>query len=67
MDKLIELKPCPFCGSKANFIKRHIVNGCDQPEAFDVVCEELDCHMGDGADYYFTSKDVAAESWNKRI
>ena len=62
----IELKPCPFCGSKAELIDRTYYEHDDQkPECFDVRCTNNGCYLDEGADYW-NYKDEVIELWNKR-
>lgn len=62
-----KLKPCPFCGNKANIIKRsnEMWNiGCfEDPLCFGWSCFDIECDCGDG----FVNKKKAIEYWNRRI
>ena len=50
-----ELKPCPFCGGKAELSYRYLF------ECFWVVCEQ--CGTESAA---FGTEDGAIEAWNRR-
>ena len=56
-----ELKPCPFCGSKSEFMDKK------EPsvDAYDVRCTNFECYLYHGADW-FLSKDVVRDAWNRR-
>ena len=53
--KMIELKPCPFCGSEASF---HI------HERVGVECDNVKCSMGLAC--ICDTQEEAAERWNRR-
>lgn len=53
IEKCEELKPCPFCGAKANLIRGEIGNGCW------IECEE--CMVSTKVD----SKDAVIKHWNE--
>lgn len=62
-----ELKPCPFCGSKAEFLKHSDADGYFRriEEMFDVRCTNSKCYLADGAEFWLT-QERAAELWNTR-
>jgi len=56
----IELKPCPFCGSKA-VIKQFICNGC-----YRAACTNRHC-PGDAHSTVCDTPEAAMAAWNQRI
>ena len=64
----IKLKPCPFCGSEAKFIKQSttIMSNDSNIEMWDIACGNWPCYLSDGADWHLTKKEVA-KIWNRRI
>ena len=54
-----ELKPCPFCGGKAE-IKKHEEWGWFQ---YEVYCKNCDASF----DASFSSKEAARNHWNRRV
>lgn len=59
LEKIEELLPCPFCGSKANL--------GDSREGFWVNCLKGGCIvLPSDDDIFFTSKETAIEHWNTR-
>lgn len=62
--KETELKPCPFCGGKANLIENHICGGKDYSY---VTCES--CHVRTQqytVSVRFCPNDEATKAWNRR-
>jgi len=59
MEKLKELKPCPFCGGEPRFTGSDNVNG--HPYWY-VTCN--DCLAGTCGD---EDKDKAVANWNRRV
>ena len=60
----IELKPCPFCGSKAKITSLTDENG----EYYAVVCKNDDCRCGENYLWSETEdKQTAVEAWNRRV
>lgn len=65
-----KLKPCPFCGSKVDFIP--IANHDDtrkSPTCYDIACPSAKCFMTNGAEYAVSSQaDIQeiADMWNNR-
>lgn len=55
-----ELKPCPFCGGKAEIISEETYSGHN---LFWVECIECDCRTSD----YEDNEKEAIESWNRRV
>lgn len=53
-----ELKPCPFCGSKAR-----LERGTEDHE---IVCSNPDCEAAIGV-WTFLSKADAIAAWNRRV
>ena len=64
---MIELKPCPFCGSKAELWAKHWdSDNTNGSTGFDIRCRTGGRYLEDGtASYYDTFVEVA-EKWNKR-
>ena len=58
-EKLIELKPCPFCGGEA-FIEEHKFHGCSN--TYGVKCSK--CHTQ--TYQFFDTKEMAEKRWNTR-
>ena len=60
-----KIKPCPFCGSEADFFSYEIKN---KIFAFSIVCSTIGCVCGD-EDFpasVFSCEEAAAEAWNTR-
>lgn len=58
MDKL---KPCPFCGGKAEFYATCM-------DYAYVKCRECGARTGNiELSYEYATKDVAIEAWNRRV
>lgn len=56
-----ELKPCPFCGGEAHFIKvEHAVGVW-----YTVCCDDAEC-FGHEQSRLYTLRRLAAEAWNRR-
>lgn len=69
----MEIKTCPFCGSKAELMV--IPDDSDycfdrktgkQIEYYDVKCTDTDCYLGYGASWNHRRSEEAIELWNKR-
>ena len=60
--------PCPFCGSPAYIIRRAGAGHCAKNihYCFDVGCENTDCFLSDGADWWFDTEEEAINKWNMR-
>lgn len=56
MEKEVELKPCPFCGSEA------CVGVEGMTTYWSVGCRKCFCFFA----RYFNTKEEAIEKWNKR-
>lgn len=56
----IELLPCPFCGSKAEFIEH------SSGVTYDVCCAQSGCYLEEGADWYLDKAEAVA-MWNTRV
>lgn len=68
----IKLKPCPFCGSKAELDDRETYEDV-QEKFFEVFCENPDCvaaiivyNRTNGPLPYEVMAEKAAEKWNRR-
>ena len=59
MDETIKLKPCPFCGGKAEIVYGY----CDY-NVYQVACSDLECHAMVG---WEDAPEEAAKIWNMRI
>ena len=59
-----ELKPCPFCGGKANVLNS-IELGCGFDNCFDIECGTKGCFLEFGCEWFDTKEDVI-KKWNKR-
>ena len=60
---MVELKPCPFCGGKAIFLKESDVT-CKSGQSINlgvVACIKLCCEQ-----HYVSSEKEAIEAWNRR-
>ena len=56
-----DLKPCPFCGGGAHFIKvKHVVGVW-----YTVCCDDAEC-FGHEQSRLYTLRRLAAEAWNRR-
>ncbi len=54
------LKPCPFCGGKAELTEWH--GGNEYSHGWWVICEECGVY----ADFHTSEKRVAIKAWNER-
>ena len=57
-----ELKPCPFCGRKAELVTMEFGSGSIY---FGTTCENWLCAVASVIPY-FSSKEEAIEAWNRR-
>ncbi len=69
--KGIFLKPCPFCGGKAELKQdtRYPRSGKYEDKAvkaYEVICPNHDCVIYNADNTYFLSKKAAVEVWNSR-
>lgn len=55
---MIKLKPCPFCGGKADFATWIFEGG---KKEYSVMCDDCDADV-----YSCETKEEAAEKWNRR-
>lgn len=55
----LTLKPCPFCGGKADFFER-------SDGYFDIGCDTVGCYLEEGADWHNDDKKDLADLWNIR-
>lgn len=55
---MIELKPCPFCGSEAEPVKAHT----SYKTPYVIVCKACGASVGNFAE----TKEKAIEAWNRR-
>ena len=68
---MIDLKPCPFCGSEA----RMAVTAFEGPTEYAVVCDG--CRLiigyygknayGKCTNLYYQTREEAADAWNRRV
>lgn len=58
---MIELKPCPFCGSK----DVHLLNASHNNEEWSVTCK--DCNIWVDNMMCDMTKEQAIELWNRRV
>lgn len=65
MDKDIELKPCPFCGSKPEITKIIIRFTPEKEYAYKVVCGNTRCQVYTETGLY-SSAESAVTVWNRR-
>ncbi len=56
-----ELKPCPFCGGKAN-LKEKYIHGVANRKNYWVVCTNCQIRIQDR-----NSVEKAIEQWNRRV
>ena len=61
----VEIKPCPFCGKRADVRYAGCTNGKDR---YRVRCYTLNCYGSayDNAYSSFASMEEAIEAWNRR-
>lgn len=60
---MIELKPCPFCGSEVKLVRRNRYGNI----SYVIVCQNDSCFMKESHNRpSFKKVDEAIESWNKR-
>jgi len=62
---VIELKPCPFCGSKAKFIKTYWVNGGSWSPSCDIP-SQVKCTRGSCGISMVGEKLKSTKKWNER-
>lgn len=64
---VINLLPCPFCGSKAEKRVREGTSDYDLNKVYyDIRCTNNDCYLQDGADWNCETYEEVVEMWNKR-
>lgn len=64
---VINLLPCPFCGSKAEKRVREGTSDYDWDKVYyDIRCTNNDCYLQDGADWNCKTYEEVVEIWNKR-
>lgn len=57
---MTKLKPCPFCGCKAE-LREHVFHNL--PSTFSVSCNVC----GAGIKPFHNTKEQAIEAWNRRV
>ena len=64
----MELKPCPFCGGKAEIQKdvRYPRPRRTRKKAYEVICTNIDCIIYRADNVYYLKMKDAVEAWNKR-
>lgn len=60
---MIELKPCPFCGSKPNVT--YITNAIGN-KIINIECDKSKCNIVLFTRTGFSSDDAVIEAWNRR-
>ena len=64
---VINLLPCPFCGSKAEKRVREGTSDYDWNKVYyDIRCTNNDCYLQDGAEWNCRTYEEVVEMWNKR-
>ena len=58
-EKLVDLKPCPFCGGEADVIE-HLFHGLDS--SYGLQCKKCKAETYQ----FYKSKEKAIEAWNHR-
>jgi Lar family restriction alleviation protein len=58
-----ELKPCPFCGGKAELVKDRMA--LSFADSFFIRCDNADCYVKPQTPHRL-SKDDAVNIWNRR-
>ena len=61
MEKMAELKPCPFCGGEAFAVNFTYAITEGHWKMWSVDCPKCRCQSGD-----FVTKEEAIEAWNRR-
>ena len=64
----MELKPCPFCGGKAEVAPHEHYDDSYSDDCLDICCYTKDCHLEFGADFHFEKNEVdkLIDKWNHR-
>lgn len=59
-----ELKPCPFCGSKAHIYQKGVKNEYwhDFNYKYIAMCNKCKAHVGE-----YLHRDTAIKAWNRRV
>lgn len=63
---MVELKPCPFCGSESKLVTHSFWNEKEQnfsDKTYSVKC----CNCSVETYQFYETEEKAAESWNTRI
>jgi len=65
----VEIKSCPFCGSEAKVKKdiRWPDYSNDGVDAYEVICENMDCIIYRADDRWYKTEAEAIEAWNTRV
>lgn len=71
MEMVIELKPCPFCGGKAEIktdtrFPRYGKYADQAVTAYEVCCTNTECIIYNADNKYFLSAEEAVKAWNNR-
>ncbi len=73
LEKIKNIKPCPFCGSEARLkIREDDSDYCFEKttgkikEYYDIHCTNNDCYLCDGADWNHWCPEEIIELWNTR-
>ena len=63
-ERVIKLKPCPFCGEKAKTytLMQHYVDTADVVKRWKVMCAKDCCRLAND----FSSEEEATREWNRR-
>lgn len=58
----MDLKPCPFCGSKAELHKRDVLD-----TSYIVECSNGTCPASYMLGWDYETEEEAIEAWNRRV
>ena len=62
---MTDLKPCPFCGGKAQIDKIPKWDWESREYDYQIRCQESGC-IATSLNYFYDTEEAAIEAWNRR-
>jgi len=66
VNRMIKLKPCPFCGGEAEMGIKYGDYGYN-PDIYSVKCKRCNARIGKVSDNYADLSDDVGKAWNRRV